>query len=109
MEKGFNKLMEEVREYDRVRIPDHIAYPVDRTYRKFFDGIVSEIDGYHRTKDSDQLKRSLHLSLQLIHQMQDDLIQTKLDNAHELRKLKSRLASFIQVKKDKEVISDEDL
>ena len=107
METGFKKLMEEVREYDRVRIPDNVRYPVDKTYRKLFDGIVSEIDGYHRTKDTDQMKRSLHLSLQLIHQMQDDLIQTKLNNAHELRQLKSKIASMQQVKKDREIDADE--
>ena len=109
METGFNKLMEEVREYDRVRIPDNVRYPVDKTYQKFLEQIVRQIEGYHRTKDADELKRSLELSLNLIHQMSDDITQTKLNNAHEVRKLKSRLSSFIQVKKDKEVSPDEDL
>ncbi|MDA9920308.1 hypothetical protein N9D87_02470 [bacterium] len=104
---SYSKLLEEIQERDRVRIPDNIRYPVDRTYKKFFDGIVREIDGYHRTKDIEILKRSLHLSLQLLHQMSDDITQTKLDNAHELRKLKSHLASMKQVKKEKEIDADE--
>ena len=109
METGFNKLMEEVREYDRVRIPDNVRYPVDKTYQKLLEQINRQIEGYHRTKDADELKRSLELSLNLIHQMSDGITQTKLNNAHEVRKLKSKLSSFIQVKKDKEVSPDEDL
>lgn len=109
MQKGFNKLIEEVREFDRVRIPDNVRYPVERTYKRLLEQIVRQIESYHRTKDTDQLKRSLELSLNLIDQMSDAMVRTRLANEHEVRSLKSKLASLVQIKKDKEVSPDEDL
>ena len=109
MQKGFNKLIEEVREFDRVRIPDNVRYPVERTYKRLLEQIVRQIESYHRTKDTDQLKRSLELSLNLIDSMSDALVRTRLANEHEVRSLKSKLASLVQIKKDKEVSPDEDL
>jgi len=109
MQKGFNKLIEEVREFDRVRIPDNVRYPVERTYKRLLEQIVRQIESYHRTKDTDQLKRSLELSLNLIDSMSDAMVRTRLANEHEVRSLKSKLASLVQIKKDKEVSPDEDL
>ena len=77
-------MIEEVREFDRVRIPDNVRYPVERTYKRLLEQIVRQIESYHRTKDTDQLKRSLELSLNLIDQMFDAMVRTRLANEHEV-------------------------
>jgi uncharacterized protein YpbB len=91
--KRFKNLLEEVRQHDRIHIPDNVRYPVEPTYRKLLAGIVTKVDSYHQSNDTDDLRRSLHLSLQVVSQMSEDIIQSKLDHAYEVRKLKSRFRS----------------
>ena len=95
----YRQLLEEVAEYDRVQIPDNVRYPIKSPYQKLLGQIVREIDGYHRTKDNDQLKRSLELSLSLLNQMAEDIVRTHLSNEHERRVLKSKLSSLVAIKK----------
>ena len=99
MTAEYRQLLEEVAEYDRVQIPDNVRYPIKSPYQKLLGQIVREVDGYHRTKDNDQLKRSLELSLSLLNQMAEDIVRTRLANEHEKRLLKSKLSSLVAIKK----------
>lgn len=100
--------MEELRERDRVNVPDTIRFPVSRVYRKFLSQINSEIESYHRSNETNHLTRGLELSLRLIDQMNDDITQTQLNHNHEIRLLKSKLNSFITIKKSKKDDADEE-
>ena len=104
----YRQLLEEVAEYDRVQIPDNVRYPIKSPYQKLLGQIVREVDGYHRTKDNDQLKRSLELSLSLLNQMAEDIVRTRLANEHEKRLLKSKLSSVRSIK-GTEDLSDEEV
>ena len=104
----YRQLLEEVADYDRVQIPDNVRFPIKSPYQKLLGQIVREIDGYHRTKDNDQLKRSLELSLSLLNQTAEDIVRTHLSNEHERRVLKSKLSSLVAVKK-RGGVTDEDL
>ena len=95
----YRQLLEEVADYDRVQIPDNVRFPIKSPYQKLLGQIVREVDGYHRTKDNDQLKRSLELSLSLLNQMAEDIVRTRLANEHEKRLLKSKLSSLVAIKK----------
>jgi hypothetical protein len=104
----YRQLLEEVSEHDRVQIPDNVRFPIKSPYQKLLGQIVREIDSYHRAKDTDQLKRSLELSLSLLNQMGGDIVRTRLANEHGRRVLKSKLSSLVAVKKGGRV-TDEDL
>jgi hypothetical protein len=95
----YRQLLEEVADYDRVQIPDNVRFPIKSPYQKLLGQIVREVDGYHRTKDNDQLKRSLELSLSLLNQMAEDIVRTRLANEHEKRLLKSKMSSLVAIKK----------
>lgn len=94
MNSRYRQLLEEVSEHDRVQIPDNVRFPIKSPYQKLLGQIVREIDSYHRTKDTGQLKRSLELSLSLLNQMSEDIVRTRLVNEHEKRLLKSKLSSL---------------
>ena len=104
----YRQLLEEVGEYDRVQIPDNVRFPIKSPYQKLLGQIVREIDSYHRTKDNDQLKRSLELSLSLLNQMSEDMVRTQLESDHDKRVLKAKLSSLVAVKK-RGGVTDEDL
>ena len=105
---GFKELLEEVSEYDRIPVPDGLRFGDLGKYRKLLEQVVSQLDTYHRTKEVDDLKRSIILSLRIIEMMKDDLIDQRLRHEHEMRLLKSKLTSFIQVKKEKDKNDDQD-
>ena len=105
---GFKELLEEVAEYDRIPVPDAIRFPQGRAYRKFFQQIVSQLDAYHRTKDEGDLKRTTTLTLRMIETLLDDMTEQRLSHQHEMRLLKSKLASFVAVKKQKSGEGDQD-
>ena len=96
------ELWEQVVEADRIPIPDALKYPTQREYRKSLQQIVSQLDAYHRTKDEDDLKRAATLTLRMIETLLDDMTGQKLAHQHEVRLLKSKMASLIQVKKEKD-------
>jgi hypothetical protein len=98
---GMKELWEQVVEADRIPIPDALKYPTQREYRKSLQQIVSQLDAYHRTKDEGDLKRVATLTLRKIDTLLDDLTGQKLAHQHEMRLLKSKLSSFIAVKKQK--------
>lgn len=108
MNPTYRQLLEEVSEHDRVQIPDNVRFPIKSPYQKLLGQIVREVDGYHRTKDNDQLKRSLELSLSLLNQMAEDIVRTRLANEHEKRLLKSKLSSVPSIK-GTEDLSDEEV
>lgn len=108
MKKTFKQLLDEVSAYDRIPVPDALKFPATGKYRKFLQGIVSKIDDYHRAKDEEDLKRSLVLTLRMIETLLDDMTEQRLRHEHEMRLLKSKLASFIQVKKEKDKNDDQD-
>ena len=108
MNPTYRQLLEEVSEHDRVQIPDNVRFPIKSPYQKLLGQIVREADGYHRTKDNDQLKRSLELSLSLLNQMAEDIVRTRLANEHEKRLLKSKLSSVRSIK-GTEDLSDEEV
>ena len=99
MSANYRHLLEQVSDHDRVQIPDNVRFPIKSPYQKLFAQIVREIDSYHRAKDTDQLKRSLELSLSLLNQMAEDIVRTRLANEHEKRLLKSKLSSLVAIKK----------
>ena len=107
MTAEYRQLLEEVAEYDRVQIPDNVRYPIKSPYQKLLGQIVGEIDGYHRTKDNDQLKRSLELSLSLLNQMAEDIVRSRLESDHDKRVLKAKLSSLVAVKKGGGVTDEE--
>ena len=96
---NYRQLLEEVSHHERIHIPDNVRFPIKSPYQKLLGQIVREIDGYHRTKDNDQLKRSRELSLSLLNQMAEDIVRTHLSNEHERRVLKSKLSSLVAIKK----------
>ena len=104
----FKELLEQVSEYERIPIPDGLRFGDHGKYRKFLAQVVTQLDTYHRTKETDDLKRTVTLSLRLIEMMKDDLTDQRLRHEHEMRLLKSKLASFIQVKKEKDKTDDQD-
>lgn len=104
----YRQLLEEVADYDRVQIPDNVRFPIKSPYQKLLGQIVREVDGYHRTKDNDQLKRSLELSLSLLNQMAEDIVRSQLESDHDKRVLKAKLSSLVAIKKGGGV-TDEDL
>ena len=99
MNTSYRQLLEEVSQHERIHIPDNVRFPIKSPYQKLLGQIVREVDGYHRTKDNDQLKRSLELSLSLLNQMAEDIVRTRLANEHEKRLLKSKLSSLVAIKK----------
>jgi hypothetical protein len=105
---SFKELLEQVSEYERIPIPDGLRFGDHGKYRKFLAQVVSQLDTYHRSKETDDLKRTVTLSLRLIEMMKDDLTDQRLRHEHEMRLLKSKLASFIQVKKEKDKNDDQD-
>ena len=105
---GFKELLEEVSEYDRIPIPDGLRFPPTREYRKTLQQIVSQVDSYHRTKEEDELKRTTTLTLRFIETLMNDMTEQRLSHQHELRLLKAKLASLIQVKKEKDKTDDQD-
>jgi len=105
----YRQLLEEVSQHDRVQIPDNVRFPIKSPYQKLLGQIVREIDSYHRAKDTDQLKRSLELSLNLLNQMAEDIVRTRLVYEHEKRLLKSKLSSLVAVKRGTEDSSDEEV
>jgi hypothetical protein len=98
----FKELLEQVSEYERISIPDGLRFGDHGKYRKFLAQVVSQLDTYHRTKETDDLKRTVTLSFRIIEMMKDDLVEQRLMHQHEIRLLKTKLASFIQVKKEKD-------
>jgi hypothetical protein len=98
----FKELLEQVSEYERISIPDGLRFGDHGKYRKFLAQVVSQLDTYHRTKETDDLKRTVTLSFRIIEMMKDDLVEQRLMHQHEIRLLKAKLASFIQVKKEKD-------
>ena len=105
---SFKELLEQVSEYERIPIPDGLRFGDHGKYRKFLAQVVSQLDTYHRTKETDDLKRTVTLSLRIVDMMKDDLTDQRLRHEHEMRLLKSKLASFIQVKKEKDKNDDQD-
>lgn len=108
MSANYRHLLEQVSDHDRVQIPDIVRFPIKSPYQKLLGQIVREIDSYHRTKDTGQLKRSLELSLSLLNQMSEDIVRSRLESDHDKRVLKSKLSSLVAVKKGGRV-TDEDL
>ena len=108
MSANYRHLLEQVSDHDRVQIPDNVRFPIKSPYQKLLGQIVREIDSYHRTKDTGQLKRSLELSLSLLNQMSEDIVRSRLESDHDKRVLKSKLSSLVAVKKGGRV-TDEDL
>jgi len=106
---SYRQLLEEVSEHDRVQIPDNIRFPIKSPYQKLFAQIVREVDGYHRTKDTGQIKRSLELSLSLLNQMSEDIVRSRLESDHDKRVLKAKLSSLVAVKRGTEDSSDEEV
>ena len=107
MNPSYRQLLEEVSEHDRVQIPDNIRFPIKSPYQKLFAQIVREVDGYHRTKDTGQIKRSLELSLSLLNQMSEDIVRSRLESDHDKRVLKAKLSSLVAVKKGGGVTDEE--
>lgn len=105
---SFKELLEEVAEFDRISIPDGLRFGDHGKYRKFLAQVVSQLDTYHRTKETDDLKRTVTLSFRIIEMMKDDLVEQRLMYQHEIRLLKAKLASVIQVKKEKDKNDDQD-
>lgn len=103
---SFKELLEQVSEYERIPIPDGLRFGDHGKYRKFLEQVVSQLDTYHRTKEVDDLKRSITLSLRVIEMMKDDLIEQRLRHEHETRVLKSKLSSFTAIKKSKAIEND---
>lgn len=104
----FKELLEQVSEYERIPIPDGLRFGDHGKYQKFLAQVVTQLDTYHRTKETDDLKRTVTLSLRIVEMMKDDLTDQRLRHEHEMRLLKSKLASFIQVKKEKDKNDDQD-
>ena len=102
MKKTFKELIEEVNEFDRIPVPDGLRFPPTREYRKMLQQIVSQVDSYHRNKEEDELKRTTTLALRFIETLMNDITEKRLAHQHEVRLLKSKLASLIQVKKEKD-------
>ena len=98
---SYRQLLEEVSQHERIHIPDNVRFPIKSPYQKLLGQIVREVDGYHRAKDTDQLKRSLELSLSLLNQMSEDIVRTRLANEHEKRLLKSKLSSLRSINEPK--------
>ena len=98
---SFKELLEQVSEFDRISIPDGLRFGDHGKYRKFLAQVVSQLDAYHRTKDESDLKRTVTLSFRIIEMMKDDLVEQRLMHQHEIRLLKSKLSSFVAVKKQK--------
>ena len=103
---SFKELLEQVSEFDRISISDGLRFGDHGKYRKFLEQVVSQLDTYHRTKETDDLKRSITLSLRIIEMMKDDLIEQRLRHEHEIRVLKSKLSSFTTIKKSKATEDD---
>ena len=105
---SFKELLEQVSEFDRISIPDGLRFGDHGKYRKFLAQVVSQLDTYHRTKDESDLKRTVTLSFRIIEMMKDDLTDQRLRHEHEMRLLKSKLSSFVAVKKQKSGEGDQD-
>ena len=105
----FTDLLEQVKEFDRIVVPDTLRFPSNREYRKPLEQIISQLDSYHRTKDEDELKRVSTLCLRMIETMMDDMTEQKLSHQHEVRLLKSKLSSFTKIKKQKTADPENDL
>ena len=107
--KTYKQLLEEVKEQDRIPVPDRLRFPPVGKYRKFIEEIVSKIESYHRTTDEDDLKRTTTLSLRVIEQLLDDMTEQELNHRHQVRILKSKLSSYISIKKSKENDDDPEI
>lgn len=105
----FRELLEQVAENDRIRIPDAVKFPINPNYRKILRPIEREIEEYHRSKEVDNLRRSLELSLNVIAQMLDDITKSTLERDHENRVASSKIASLTTIKKIKKDLPDEEL
>lgn len=105
----FRELLEQVAENNRIRIPDAVRFPTNPKYRKILRPIEREIDEYHRSKEVDNLRRSVELSLNVIAQMLDDITQSNLERDHDYRVSRSKIASLTTIKKIKKDLSDEEL
>ena len=103
--KRISKIYEEIREKDRIQIPVNVK--LNKKYKKSINSLVSSIDTYNNTKDTDTLKYSLTQSLRLIDEILEDNIKTEYDNKLNIKKKDYLIAKFKQYIKDKDDLDAE--
>ena len=92
--KRISKIYEEIREKDRIQIPVNVK--LNKKYKKSINSLVSSIDTYNNTKDTDTLKYSLTQSLRLIDEiLEDNIIEDLLLGYQSLKYIPSNSVAFI--------------
>ena len=103
--KRISKIYEEIREKDRIQIPVNVK--MNKKYKKRIESLMSSINTYNNSKDTDTLKYSLTQSLRLIDEILEDNLKTEYDTKLSLKKKDYLIAKFKQYIKDKDDLDAE--
>ena len=71
----FKDILEQIREQEKINVPDSIKF--NKEYSKSIKTLISNVDEYNRTKDSEKLKITLIQSLRLIEEILEKQLKKK--------------------------------
>ena len=103
--KLISKIYEEIKLKERIQIPVNVQ--MNKKYQKSIKSLISSIETYNNTKDTESLKYSLTQSLRLIDEILEDNLKTEYDTKLSFKKKDYLIAKFKQYIKDKDDLDAE--
>ena len=103
--KLISKIYEEIKLKERINIPVNVQ--MNKKYQKSIKSLMSSIETYNNTKDTESLKYSLTQSLRLIDEILEDNLKTEYDTKLSFKKKDYLIAKFKQYIKDKDDLDAE--
>ena len=100
-----SKIYEEIKLKERIQIPVNVK--LNKRYKTSIKSLMSSIETYNNTKDTESLKFSLTQSLRLIDEILEDNLKTEYETKYELKKKNYLIAKFKQYIKNKDKLDAE--
>ena len=101
----FKDILEQIREQEKINVPDSIKF--NKEYSKSIKTLISNVNEYNRTKDSEKLKMTLIQSLRLIEEILEKQLKKDYETKYELKKKNYLIAKFKQYIADKDDLDAE--